>query len=66
MFDTAHKNKELANTLITTQGIGLGLTICKQIVHALGGSIKVNTTVGLGTEISFSIPFKCRHCSKDI
>ena len=59
MFDTAQRNKRMSSALLTTQGVGLGLTICKQIVYSMGGFIRVNTTVGLGTEVSFSIPIKC-------
>jgi signal transduction histidine kinase len=32
--------------LITTQGIGLGLSVNKQVVEKLGGKIKINTAPG--------------------
>ncbi|TNV87448.1 hypothetical protein FGO68_gene5960 [Halteria grandinella] len=49
--------------LITTQGIGLGLSVNKQVIEKLGGKIKINTTPGQGTEVLFTIPYKCRNCA---
>jgi signal transduction histidine kinase/ActR/RegA family two-component response regulator len=38
------------------RGTGLGLTICKAIVEAHGGRIWADSVVGVGTNVSFSIP----------
>lgn len=38
------------------QGLGIGLSIAKNIVEALGGTIKVKSEVGVGSTFSFSIP----------
>lgn len=39
-------------------GTGLGLAICDQIIKAHGGSISVESTIGVGTCISVSLPQK--------
>jgi len=46
--------------LFTTKakGMGLGLSICKRIVEAHGGSIFVNSTVGKGTTFTVTLPIK--------
>ncbi len=38
------------------RGSGLGLSICKQIVDAHGGSIFVSSQKGMGTTFSFTLP----------
>jgi heavy metal sensor kinase len=40
----------------TIDGIGLGLAICRSIVDAHGGTIDVESTVGRGTQVSFTLP----------
>ena len=37
-------------------GTGLGLTICKQIIEKLGGTIGVRSTIGEGTTFHFELP----------
>lgn len=35
---------------------GLGLSICKEAIEAYGGSIKIESEVGKGTSVSFTLP----------
>jgi signal transduction histidine kinase len=57
IFGTVNRGQH--TSLITTQGIGLGLTICKQLVEKLGGQINLYSVPHIGTEVIFSLPIKC-------
>jgi CheY-like chemotaxis protein len=39
-------------------GTGLGMSICKELVELMGGSIGVNSKKGVGTSVSFTVSFK--------
>lgn len=45
-------------------GLGLGLTICKAIVHAHGGEIGIDSAPGRGTSVHFTLP-KARYLSEE-
>ncbi len=41
---------------VRPEGSGLGLSIVKELVDALGGSIKVESSLGVGTSVSVGLP----------
>ncbi len=45
-------------TSVTTHGTGLGLFICKEIIHAHGGNIAVRSEVSRGTTFTINLPTK--------
>lgn len=45
-------------------GLGLGLTICRAIVHAQGGDISLESAPGSGTSVHFTLP-KARHLTEE-
>lgn len=45
-------------------GTGLGLNIAKQLVELQGGTIRANSTQGVGTTVTFSLPFAKPHNQK--
>ncbi|WP_159085976.1 tetratricopeptide repeat protein [Flavobacterium faecale] len=43
-------------------GTGLGLILCKDFVEKLGGTITVNSEVGVGSSFSFTLPYCTEEC----
>jgi hypothetical protein len=54
--------EEEGGGILTTKGIGLGLSVCKQITEQLGGKLEITSEEGEGTLIMFSILIKCVDC----
>lgn len=48
-------------SLDSINGVGLGLSIVKQTIEQMGGTIDVKSEVGAGTEYTFKLPFKIDH-----
>jgi CheY-like chemotaxis protein len=40
------------------EGLGIGLTLAKEVVERMGGKIFVRSQKGIGSEFSFSIPYR--------
>lgn len=38
------------------RGTGLGLAVCDNVVQAIGGEMRISSAVGLGTEVTISLP----------
>jgi signal transduction histidine kinase len=41
---------------LNKEGVGLGLTICKNLTLALGGQIYVESEIGVGSTFKIEIP----------
>ena len=55
IFDTFCQIKPDAKN----DGAGLGLAICKRLVHIMNGNIVMNSQVNTGSTFSFVVPLKC-------
>jgi hypothetical protein len=53
-------NKLDENSQRNKQGTGLGLSICKKIIEQMGGSVHVESKVGVGSEFVINVKTKCR------
>ncbi|MBI3040919.1 MAG: PAS domain S-box protein, partial [Chloroflexi bacterium] len=50
--------QQLETVTRPTRGLGLGLVVCKRLVEAQGGWIKVDSAVGQGSTFSFALPIR--------
>ncbi len=50
------KEKEIKSIPGRVKGLGIGLSMVKQIITAHGGRIKIGSTIDEGTEIVFTLP----------
>ncbi|OJJ68218.1 hypothetical protein ASPBRDRAFT_199354 [Aspergillus brasiliensis CBS 101740] len=51
-----HLFKPFAQESILTEGVGLGLSVVKQLVGYLGGEVDVKSDLGAGTQVNVYIP----------
>ena len=48
------------------QGTGLGLYLVKMLVESLGGSIQLDSTIGVGTTVTFTLPTRAAEIEGEI
>ncbi len=58
--------REQNSTISRIQGTGLGMAITKNIVDMMGGSIKVESEQGVGTEFTVSFTFRLHSQTKEL
>ena len=56
-------SREQSSTVSQIQGTGLGMSIVKDLVELMDGTIDIDSTQGVGTEITISLPIK--HSTSD-
>jgi signal transduction histidine kinase len=61
LFQRFFRSREVRNQ---AGGLGLGLTICRAIVIAHGGDIRIESEVGRGTSVHFTLP-KARQLAEE-
>ena len=49
-----------------SEGVGLGLSISKNLLGIMGGDIRVDNQLGLGSTFTISIPFEEAHVSDNV
>ena len=53
----------MQNRELNLEGVGLGLTICKNLANALSGDISVESIVGVGSKFILSLPLRNKKIS---
>lgn len=61
LFQRFFRSREVRNQ---AGGLGLGLSICRAIVQAQGGEITIDSEVGRGTSVHFTLP-KARYLAEE-
>ena len=58
VFDKFHRVEDPMR--MTTAGTGLGLFIARQLTAAMGGTLSVSSTLGVGSTFTFSLPLQAK------
>lgn len=58
VFEPFEQERGMNNNSI--RGTGLGLTLVKKLLDMMGGTIEIESTVGIGTKITFRIKYQYR------
>lgn len=53
---------DIQNT-VRKAGVGLGLSICRQLADRMGGTVHLKSELGHGAEFTFELPLKCVQAS---
>jgi signal transduction histidine kinase len=48
------------NASVNRNGVGLGLSICKQLIEQMAGSVRVESEIGEGTKFIISFRTTCK------
>ncbi|NQW16588.1 MAG: HAMP domain-containing histidine kinase [Chloroflexi bacterium] len=57
VFDNFYRAENGSGAVVP--GLGLGLFVTREIIHAHGGNISIKSSPGRGTTVSFAIPREC-------
>lgn len=57
--------REQTSTVTKIQGTGLGMSIVKHLVDIMGGDIKIESSVNVGTTVTINLEFKINDCLEE-
>jgi signal transduction histidine kinase len=66
VFDRFFRGDRTHRRDLETRGTGLGLSICRAIVEGHGGSIRIDSTLGVGTTVVVLLPLRTGFSTSDL
>ena len=66
IFDRFYRSDPARSRVEGVPGSGLGLSICKSIVDALGGAIRIESRLGAGARVVVELPAPTRAAANDV